>query len=110
MLTYKYAEHWCSIFDDVSKFARYGTCATNATLPVLAQKNAIPDHRFIEFSKIVIQFILNHFDADNTLLGFFKLLKLSNNRQINPFIATHDYCIKVLSIEHDHHIMLNIRL
>ena len=109
MITYKYAKDWSLALDDKTKLLHdNGALSTCAALQIIAQKNSAEYETLCEFMKTVTQFILNNFDADNTLFGFFQLLKLSDNHQISPFIATHDYCIKILLIHSDGSLILNI--
>ena len=108
MLTYKYAKDWALALDDKTKFTANDALLPCTTLQAIAQKNAAEHESLADFIKTVTQFILNNFDVDNTLFGFFQLMKLSNNHQISPFVATHDYCIKILSATSNGKITLNI--
>lgn len=109
MLTYKYATDWSLALEDKTKLTNSnGILSTCAALQLIAQKDAAKYESLPEFMKTMTQFILNNFDTDNTLFGFFQLMKLSNNHQISPFIATHDYCIKVLSATPNGKLSLNI--
>lgn len=109
MITYKYAKDWSLALNDKKNlFSDNGGLSTCAALQMIAQKSAAQYETLCEFMKTVTQFILNNFDVDNTLFGFFQLMKLSDNRQISPFVATHDYCVKILSISPEGRISLNI--
>jgi hypothetical protein len=61
-----------------------------------------------EFTKTIIQFIFNNLDADKTLIGLFRLIKFANKHRISPFLATQDYCVKVLAAHPDGKVALNI--
>jgi hypothetical protein len=61
-----------------------------------------------EFARTIIQFIINKLDADKTLTGLFRLIKFANKHRISPFLATQDYCVKILSIDTNGKVELNI--
>ena len=109
MLTYKYAKDWSLPLEDKAKLTTHnGALSPCAALQIVAQKSAAEHEPLADFIKTLAQFILNNFDVDKMLFGFFQLMKLSNNHQISPFVATHDYCIKILSATNDGKITLNI--
>lgn len=109
MISYKYAKDWSSALDnEVNLFSDNRALSICAALQTIAQKNSTQYETLPAFMKTITQFILNNFDVDNTLFGFFQLMKLSDNHQISPFIATHDYCIKILSITPEGRVTLNI--
>ncbi len=101
MIKYKYAEQ-------LQKIA--GSKAVNSTFRSL-QSLAADDKTkqpLCEFAKTIIQFILNNLDADKTLIGLFRLMKFANKHRISPFLATHDFCVKILSINANGVVELNI--
>lgn len=102
MIKYTYANE-CQVND-----IHHTTPSTLHTLQLMAGPGCNADKSQHEFTQTLIQFILNNLDADKTLQGLFRLIKFAHKHRISPFLATHDYCVKVLSITSNGHIKLNI--
>ncbi len=53
----------------------------------------------------IIEKIIRSFDTSDTLYGLFQIMSQSG---VSPFIATHDYCVKVFSCDRFGHVKMNI--
>ena len=97
MISYKYMDGWDEEIT-VSNLRHL--------LPVLLDcqqtKTALSASTFALIKKV-----LNAFDQDHSLYGLFSALGISQNR-VSPFMASHDYCIKVKSYSPEGEIKLNI--
>lgn len=102
MIKYTYVKQ-CRVPDNNSE-----TSSTFRTLQVMAGPSCNADKSHHEFIQTIIQFVLNNLDADKTLQGLFRLIKFANKHRISPFLATQDYCVKILSIAGDGQVKLNI--
>lgn len=102
MIKYTYANK-CQ-----AKDTHDGTPSTFQTLQLMAGTDCNAHKSHHEFTQTIIQFVINNLDADKTLQGLFRLIKFANKNRISPFLATQDYCVKVLSIAGDGQIELNI--
>lgn len=60
-----------------------------------------------KLARIIIEKILNSFDKDDCIYGLFSALGQAESR-INPFIVTHNYCIKVENCSLSGEIIFNI--
>lgn len=98
MIKYKYAHELQEIWDKIN------TKSTFKSLKELADIDQPTD----AFTRTMIQFVLNKLDADRTLTGLFRMIKFANKHRISPFLATCDYCVKVLSVDPNGNIELNI--
>ncbi|PHQ80827.1 MAG: hypothetical protein COB66_03820 [Coxiella sp. (in: Bacteria)] len=109
MINYKYSTGWAERVENWGATPHTeGNAATFTALQHLFTQNATPNQSVIDFTQTIIQFIVNNFDADNTLRGLFRLIKYAHEHRISPFLATHDYCVKVLSAEQDGQLIMNI--
>ena len=82
--------------------------STFTTLQRMASGQPASNQTDSEFTQTIIQYVINQLDADKTLQGLFRMIKFANKHSISPFLATQDYCIKVLSVATDGHVGLNI--
>ncbi len=101
MIKYTYSKNYQKTLSKTSK-------CTFKALQMMADFGHKENQPCHEFTKTMIQFIINHFDADKTLVGLFRLIKFSNKNRISPFLATQDYCVKVLSLDTQGNVELNI--
>lgn len=101
MIKYRYAP---SFYKDINN------AACNCTFRTLKSMagNDLSNQDLNNFTQTIVQFILNNLDADKTLIGLFRLIKFANKHRISPFLATHDYCIKVLKLNKNGTLTLNI--
>ncbi len=109
MIKYKYITRWQeNIVPFESMHINDGTLPSFRSLQLMASSNPYCHETLIQFTSTIIQFIMNHFDSDKTLTGLFRLIKFTNKHRICPFLATHDYCIKILNIEANGSVAMNI--
>lgn len=57
--------------------------------------------------KYIIEYILNSFHSEKCIYGLFSALSKAENR-ISPFLATHDYCFRVMSCDDAGNIQFNV--
>lgn len=109
MIKYKYVAGWDANLKKNTTQKPTDTISALCELHVMSDKNKnARTKKTPEFITTLVQFMMNTFDTDKTLLGLFRLIKYLNKHQISPFLATHDYCVSVLSASMEGAIELNI--
>ena len=69
--------------------------ARDATTQMLLQCTELNKLRIRDFVQGIIECSFNLFDADDSLYGLFNAMRVSQNAMISPFVATHDYSVKI---------------
>ncbi len=117
MIKYKYSDGWNKGIQNSARFCeKKQQCYTpnNQSLPTLCALQLLLMNKpqanceLHSFVTMIAQYILNSFDADKTFVGLFRLIEFANKNYISPFLATQDYCIKILNCSLEGQIQLNI--
>lgn len=82
--------------------------STFNTLQLIAANYGPSEQSCREFTETIIQFVINRLNTEKALQGLFRLVKFANKYSISPFLATQDYCVKILDITSNGHVQLNI--
>jgi len=104
MISYKYIDGWDEEITvaNLRSLLQAANSKTDAEAAGDVNKTHLANSTFH-----IIKKVLNTFDKDRSLHGLFSALDISQNR-VSPFLASHDYCIKVKSYSSQGEIKLNI--
>lgn len=120
MIKYKYMSGWDADLKEI--FLRHKNNSIKVSQNI--NTSSLPDAPLIFISKhlantgnnidtpehvatSIIQLILNAYHAEQSLQGLFNAIDLFKNR-IRPFVAAHDYCVKVEQCSNNGEIIMNI--
>lgn len=85
---------------------KYDTAFTSPQLfQKIVSQQATAEPELMTFTKRVLEHIIDTYDNSNILVG---LLCYARGHTISPFRATRDFCVKVLSTDHNDCVLLNI--
>lgn len=102
MIDYKYKSDWnATIIDDSKNYHSEIYSCLHQKCPHLSSE------QIAELVQNIIQALIDAFDRDGSLHGLFNLLS-SCNKRVSPFIATHDYRMRIRKIMNDGLVELNI--
>ncbi len=107
MIKYKYIAAWNeAIFNEFANNSESVDKELLALLPAIHLSASTANAISHNLQKTV-EVVLNYLDQDKSLKGLFNALDLSRNR-VSPFIATTDFCIKILEANINGQLILNI--